>query len=284
MRFSFLGTSAAFAYPEPFCNCDNCRKAREDGGKNLRKRSAALINDDLLIDLGPDITTASQIHKIPLINVQHCLQTHPHSDHLDLSHLLSRSLSFGIADTPQLHFYASPETLERADETFRRDLSGYGLFDPKAEEELNLKLHRVEPMQPFKAGVYRVIAFPANHAPGFGALLYAIERDGCCVFYGTDTDALFEETWRAFHEFKMKFDLVVLDHANGVNEPGFGHLNANLVTEHTKRMREEGILKESGEVFITHLSHGGNPVHAELVEFAGRNGYKVAYDGLVITI
>src|SRR5262249_28510046 len=59
---TFLGTAAANAFPEAFCSCRNCTQARSAGGKSLRKRSAALINDDLLIDLGPDIMSASQIH------------------------------------------------------------------------------------------------------------------------------------------------------------------------------------------------------------------------------
>jgi len=285
MQIAFLGTAAANAYPEAFCNCENCQKARLVGGKSLRKRSAALINDDLLIDLGPDIMAASQTHKVSLTNVRYCLQTHPHTDHLDLSHLLSRSPGFGVIGAPRMHFYASYATLKRADDTFESDLVGYGLFDPEAEEELNLKIQQVEPLQPFKVGAYRMMAFPANHAPGFGALLYAIERDGRHIFYGTDTSILFEEIWQAFHQYKMRFDLVVLDHTYGPEQPGSdNHLSAHQVSEHTKRLREEGILKDNGRVFATHIAHEGNPVHAELVEFASQHGYEVAYDGLRITI
>lgn len=285
MQIAFLGTAAANAYPEAFCSCENCEKARLVGGKSLRKRSAALINNDLLIDLGPDIMAASQAHKVPLTKVRFCLQTYPYADHLDLSHLLSRSPGFGVVGAPRLHFYASSATLKRADETFKRNLAGYDLFDPEAEEELNLKIHQVEPLQPFTVGAYRMLAFPANHAPGSGALLYAIERDGRNIFYGTDTAILFEETWQAFPQYKMRFDLVVLDHTYGPKQPGSdNHLSARQVSEHTKRLREEGILKDNGRVFATHIAHEGNPGHAELVEFASQHGYKVAYDGLRITV
>jgi len=283
MNLKFLGTSAANAYPEAFCKCENCCKAREYGGKNLRKRSAALINDDLLIDLGPDIMVASQIHGISLVNVEFCLQTHPHADHLDLSHLNSRSPGYGVVGAPCLNLYASSATWERADETFRRDLSGFGLLDEEAEEELNMKIHQVQPFEPYKVGSYRVIAMPANHAPGFGAFLYAIESNHRSIFYGTDTAELFDDTWRAFCEYKLKFDIIVFDHTYGPNESGSDHLSVHQVVEHTKRMKVEGILKENGRVFATHISHEGNPVHAELERFAERNGYEVAYDGLVVT-
>src|SRR5205085_6084603 len=142
---TFLGTAAANAFPEAFCKCRNCAQARLLGGPSLRKRSAALINANLLIDLGPDVMAASQMHGCPLDDVRYCLQTHPHADHLDLSHLLSRSPAYGVVGAPILHFYASADTLKRAAETFQRDLADYDLLSPDVEEELNIKIHQIRP-------------------------------------------------------------------------------------------------------------------------------------------
>lgn len=86
-------------------------------------------------------------------------------------------------DAPRLHFYASQATLERANRTFSRDLSGHELLAPESEETLNLKIRPVEPLNPFQLDSYRVIAFPANHAHGLGAMLFAIERNGSSIFY-----------------------------------------------------------------------------------------------------
>lgn len=284
MRLSFLGTAAANAFPESFCSCDNCRDARSEGGKSLRKRSSALINDDLLIDLGPDIMSASQIHQINLTKVKYCLQTHPHADHLDLSHLLSRSPGFGVVGAPRLHFYASTETMARANQTYRRDLSGHELHSPESLLELNLDLQVIEPMEPLEISPYRIIAFPANHAHGFGAMLYSVEYDGHCIFYATDTASLFEETWQAFHKFGLKFDVVVLDHTYGPQEDESDHLCAHQVGLHVQRMREEGVITEHGRAFATHIAHEGNPPHSELLKFAEQHGYTVAYDGLVLEL
>lgn len=284
MIVTFLGTAAANAFPEAFCKCNNCEQARLLGGFSLRKRSSLLINDDLIIDLNPDIMAASQIHGCSLTNVCHCLQTHPHADHLDLSHLLSRSPDYGTIGAPVLNLYASVQTLQRASETFERDLAGYSLLHPGAESRLNLKIHQIEPLQPFTFGNYRVTGFPANHAPEMGAMLYSVESNGRAIFYGTDTAALFEQTWQAFHQYQMLFDLVILDHTYGPNQPGSDHLSAHQVIEHAQRMRHEGLLKRSARVFATHIAHEGNPAHPELVEFASQNGYEIAYDGLVLEI
>lgn len=284
MIVTFLGTAAANAFPEAFCQCQNCQQARLLGGPSLRKRSALLINDDLLLDLNPDIMVASQIHGCPLTNVRYCLQTHPHADHLDLSHLLSRSPDFGTVGTPILNFYASAATLQKADEIFERDLAGYSLLSPQAETELRLKIHPVEPFHPFTFGKYRVIAFPANHAPNMGAMLYAVESGGRTIFYGTDTGTLLAETWQAFHQFQLQFDLVILDHTYGPGQSGSDHLAAQQVIEHVQRLRREDLMKPSARAFATHIAHEGNPAHPQLVAFATPNGYEVAYDGLVLEI
>ncbi|HQN43488.1 MAG TPA: MBL fold metallo-hydrolase [Anaerolineaceae bacterium] len=284
MIITFLGTAAANAFPEAFCKCENCEQARLLGGSSLRKRSSLLVNDDLLIDLSPDIMAASQNHGCALTNVRYCLQTHSHADHLDLSHLLSRSPEYGTLGTPILNFYASAETLQKAAEIFERDLADYSLLSPEAEVRLKLKLHRIEPLQPFGMGNYRVIAFPANHAPGMGAMLFAVEDGGHSIFYGTDTASLFEETWQAFHHFQMKFDLVILDHTYGPSQPGSDHLSAHQVIEHVQRMRSEGLLKSNGRAFATHIAHEGNPAHPELAAFAAEHGYEAAYDGLILEV
>ena len=62
MKITFLGTSADTAFPLPFCQCEVCTQARKLGGKNIRKRSSILINDDFLIDMGPDVVSSSLKH------------------------------------------------------------------------------------------------------------------------------------------------------------------------------------------------------------------------------
>ena len=284
MIITFLGTSGANAYPEAFCKCENCKEARKLGGSSLRKRAALLVNDDLLIDLGPDIMSASQLHGCSLTNVSYCIQTHSHADHLDLSHLLSRSPDHGVIGAPRLNFYASLETLQRAAATFERDLSGDSLLSPDTQKLLNLKMHSISPLKPFKFGHYRVTAFPANHAPTMGAMLYAVESDKRCIFYGTDTATFFDQTWQAFHQYKMRFDVVILDHTYGLNRSGSDHLNANQVIEHITRMRNEGLFAPNARAFATHIAHEGNPVHPELVNFAKQHGYEIAFDGLSLEV
>lgn len=284
MRLTFLGTAAANAYPEAFCRCANCERARTLGGPSLRKRSALLINDDLLVDLGPDMMTAAQVHGIRLTSARYCLQTHAHADHLDVSHLLSRSPGFGVVGAPRLHLYGSSGTLGEAAERLRRDCAPNDLFHPEIGKRLNLEVHQVRPFETFSVGPYRVTAFPANHDSRVEPLLYAISAGGCSVFYGVDTAALPESTWRGLQRTQQAFDAVIFDHTYGPEEEGSDHLSARDLIAHARRMRREGLLLEQARVFATHIAHEGNPVHPELAAFAALHGYEVAYDGLTVTL
>lgn len=281
---TFLGTGAANAFPEAFCHCNNCVRARALGGPSLRKRSSALINDDLLIDLGPDVMTACQIHGRSLINVRYCLQTHPHSDHLDATHLLSRSAEYGTVGTPLLHFYSSRATALRAAWSVARDFEPQTLLDPEIGARLNVQFHVIEPYTPFDAGPYRVIAFPANHDRAMGSQLYAIAREGRTLFYGTDTAALDEEVWAGFHRLGLRFDLVILDHTYGPHQKPDGHLSALEVSAYAARMRVEGLLSDGARILGTHIAHEGNPPHPELSAYAALHGYEIAYDGMTVAV
>ena len=282
MVVTFLGTSAANAYPEAFCHCENCMQARRLGGPSLRKRSALLINDDLLIDLGPDIMTAANIHGHPLTRVRYCLQTHAHADHLDVSHFLSRSPGYGVIGAPRLQFFASRGTLQVAARLLERDCSPASFLSSETGDHLNVAVHQIEALQSFAVGPYQVTAFPANHDPLVEPLLYAVQMGERAVFYGTDTAAFPEEVWQALHRCGLQFDVMILDHTYGPKEHGSDHLSAHQFIEHAARMREEGLLTDGARVMATHIAHEGNPAHPELVEFAVQHGYEIAFDGLVV--
>jgi phosphoribosyl 1,2-cyclic phosphodiesterase len=282
MKLTFLGTAAAEGYPNPFCRCANCERARALGGPSLRKRCAALIDDDLLVDLGPDLVTAAFLHGRSLAGVRSCLQTHAHADHLDAAHLLARSAEYGVADAPRLHLYASGATVRRIAQLLAADVAPASLLDPAVGARLNLTIHPVEPWQSFAAGRYQVTAVPANHDPTVAPLLYVIAADGRTIFYGTDTGPLPEATWQALRRHAPRFDVVILDHTYGTGASDGDHLNAEQFLTHVARMRDEGLLAPGARVFAQHLAHAGNPVHPELAEVAARHGYEVAYDGLTI--
>ena len=61
MKIQWIGTAAAEGWPAVFCQCQACRRAALLGGKNIRTRLGAIIDDILLLDLNPDLY-AQKLH------------------------------------------------------------------------------------------------------------------------------------------------------------------------------------------------------------------------------
>ena len=282
MQITFLGTAAATSYPLAFCKCENCEKARQMGGKNQRKRSSLLVNEDLLIDLGPDVLSASFMYNKPLTNLRYWLQTHPHSDHFDPAHLSTRVPEYMGVNQPPLHLFASQATLNRMSAMLKAEGDISGLIEPQEQQKLNLQIFPLEKHKPYEVGLYSIRAFAANHDNTCDPLLYSITQDNFSLFYGTDTDSLPEETWKGLREANLRFNVVVLDHTYGPQTVGGGHLNADKFIQTLERMKDENLLADKARFLAAHISHEGNPPHETLSEFATRYGYEIAYDGLVI--
>ncbi len=285
MQVTFLGTSAAPSMPNPFCVCQACSGARRAGGKNLRRRSAIAINDDLMVDIGPDIATASFEHGVCLTGVEVCLLTHVHEDHFDAEFLMARHEDYGTVVAKDMVLAGSIDTLRSIDE----DLAGrcgYGsVFDHETRRALKIDLLTVEPFKKQVVGNYRFTGYPANHGAEKGCLLYAIEQGRHAVFYGTDTSVFSEQVWEHLLLAGTQFDLLILDHTYGI---GFDvsppdHLASAGVIGHVDRFRRSGLLKGNAQAYATHISHEGYLEHDELDAYAEAHGYRVAFDGLSLT-
>lgn len=81
MKLTYLGTAAAEGWPAAFCNCDGCRAARRLGGRNIRTRSQALVDDALLLDFPCDAWLHALRQGLDFSAVRWLLVTHSHTDH-----------------------------------------------------------------------------------------------------------------------------------------------------------------------------------------------------------
>lgn len=282
MKITFLGTAAATSYPLAFCRCDFCNKARELGGKDFRKRSSIIINDNLLIDFGPDVLSTSFMYGKSIADIRYVLQTHSHSDHFDPSHFTTRIPEYMGVNTPPLQLYGSEATLKKMSEMVKNEGYVSDIFDPKEKERLNIEVFSVKPLQTFNFGNYQVTAFSTDHDNSVDSLLYSITERDFTVFYGTDTDTLSEDVWQGMKDKNIKFNVVILDHTYGPDADSGGHLNANRFIKHVQRFKAEKLLTDNARILATHISHEGNPTHDELSKYAKQYGYEIAYDGLAI--
>ncbi len=275
MQIKFLGTAAAEGWPGLFCDCDHCRRAVAAGGRNVRTRSQAVVDDRLLIDFGPDTYHHVLVGGLDLKSVTHCLITHSHSDHLYAKDFAMRPGVYGHRQTRHgLAIYAT--------------VPAYLLIEPVVtknfDEEDPTTCHLIRAFQPFFAGDYAVTPLEADHGPTTEPVIYAIEKDGRSLLYAHDTGYFPDVTWQYMLEQKMVFDLVTLDCTN-IQLPGRqNHMGLAACTEVKERLLAEGLAHQDTTFVVNHFSHNGGLIHDELVPVAGELGFLVAYDGCTMKV
>ena len=284
MKITFLGTAAATACPLVFCRCPVCASAWKTGGRDFRRRSSALVGEDLLIDLGPDLMSSAFAFGADVSKIRYVLQTHSHSDHFDAGHLITRLPDYATAEPLPLEICASPETLRHMSDALSLEEPGADLLSKDWQDQLRLSVRPLRHGETIQLGNRRVTAVVSNHDPLDGSLLYVVEEAGRAFFYATDTMRLTERAWSLFKARGFAFDAVAIDATYGPGTRGGGHLSVDQAAEEIARMRAEGVLKENARAFVIHISHEGMPPHATLDRYARARGLEAAWDGMILEI
>ncbi|MCO5214851.1 MAG: MBL fold metallo-hydrolase [Thermomicrobiales bacterium] len=285
MRIEFLGTAAADAVPDPFCNCEYCQAARAAGGKSIRKRASLIINDELIIDIGPDLATAAVQRGKPFHDVGYALQTHPHFDHLDPNTMFMRADDCLPAERATLQYFLSQAAVDTWNAMYFRNEYGSDMLDPAMLDRHGLQVEIVAPWQAFMVGPYQVQSVKASHdVPTVESMLFTIRdtRDNSTCFYGTDTGPLPADTWQRLASLGWRFDVWILDHTHGFRPDSIGHLGETGFRAEMALARSAGVIDADSRIIATHFAHHSHMPHPDLVERFAPSGYEPAWDGLII--
>ena len=271
MKIKFLGTAAAEAIPALFCECDLCQHVRKHGGKDIRTRSQAVINDELLIDFPADTYLHVLRDGLELHKIHHCIITHPHPDHYYPEDIIIRNPGFAtVKDSTPFTLYGTEETIKRLSE-------GRGLnFDRVALQE-------IRPFESFNAGDYKVTPLEADHGTQ-KPVIYLITKDNQTILYANDTGYFPESTWKWLEENKPHIDFVEFDCCYGLLPQVTNHMGFDTVCDVKNRMVDMGLTDEKTIFCINHFSHNIGSLHNELEKHAEKFGFIVAYDGLEVNI
>ena len=272
MKIKYLGTGAYEGVPSLFCGCRVCRESIAKGGRNLRTRSQAILNDELLIDFPPDTVVHSHQHKLDWEKIEHCIITHNHSDHLYAEDLIMASKGFSH---PHKTFtvHATSSAYNKMDQIV------FGMVNKKNWEGL-LDYKLISPCEKFSIGNYEILPLPANHSGD--PVFYAIKWGNRNMLYAHDTGYFPESAWELLKSGGV-FDLVSLD-CTGCYSAKYrdGHMCVDVCLEVKERMKKEGMITDETIIVLNHFSHNGGETYDELVEVATPLGLTVSYDGLEI--
>lgn len=279
MKFKYLGTAAAEGIPAIFCDCDNCKKARDLGGRNIRTRSQAIIDGKLLIDFPADSYSHMIANNLNFAKIEALIISHVHHDHFYPCELEMHKKGFAYECNP-LTVCGSQDLFV----PFAEKVDAFQLWD--AEDSSNrVKLRVVRAFEQFEILGYRITPIPAVHGTN-NPFIYAIEKDGKTILYAHDTDVLPERTIEKIKELGLKFDFISMDCTEGSKILRYvGH----MCIDRNVRFREAFIaagLADSNTVFaINHFSHNAiNACYDDMLPVANENGFLLSYDGMEVDI
>lgn len=277
MKIQYLGTAAAEGVPAIFCDCDNCKRSRKLGGKNIRTRSQAIIDETLLVDFPADTYMHFLRYNLPMTKIKSCIITHSHMDHL-----YPIELEMRISGC-----YAQVDSGEAL--TVYSAQSGYdmvrGVIERYNISENDVRAVLIKSFEMFEADGYKITPIKASHDPSSSPVVYAIEKDGKRLLYFNDSSELCEESMKCLKTFSdQPFDLISLDCTAACLDIEYvGHMNLKRCSAIREAFFEIGVADENTRFVLTHFSHNGtNVVYDDFVKIAAEENFTVAYDGMEI--
>jgi len=249
MRIKFLGTSAGWPLPRLGCECKICSSKDP---RDKRTRSQLLVNDILLLDIGPDTYLHLSDSKIDPLKIKYAAITHEHSDHTfglwDLGH---------IYNSQKINIILAEPTYKKISRLFF--YNEYKITKNKAEETM-------------KIDNLVVTLLPVNHTDSsFGIL---VKEKNKSIFYAPDFKSIPVATIS-----KVRYlDIAILDGSElKIATPTHQPIEENFKL--SKKLKAK-------QVYFTHLGHRTLP-HQNLQEYVQKEGgsnFHIPSDGLEIKL
>ena len=287
MKITFLGTSAGEEYPGVWCNCVNCAKARKWGGKNIRRNSCAVLDGDVMIDIGKTAHMQADRFNINLQKIQTLLITHSHRDHLNAHTFWARQMPPGYdilsADEKKKvsspNFSLLPELTvfgsKKVSETLLND--GIDYDNPK----WNMKFYTVEPYKKYYADNLEFFTLDGNHNDGeYHSVNYVITRKNLTFLYLSDTGWPFDKTFDALKNYR--YDFIITEGTFGFGADSSAHMGFEKNLRLLYFFNRNNLWKNNPDYYVTHMSPHWCPPHDRYSPIAAKYGLTIAYDGLAL--
>ncbi len=275
MKIQYLGTAAAEGWPGTFCRCPQCREARRLGGKNIRTRSQAVIDDRLLIDFPPDTYMHMLAYGLDLPSIGTLFVTHSHQDHWYPEELMLRRNGFAADMAGILDIYGNDAVGKSLEQSLKE-------VEESPSDMPRVAYHELKEFCPCQVEGYVWTPLKAAHNPKENCFIYMVEKEGKRLLYANDSGYFPEETWEFLSG--LHFDLVSLDCTLQKIRLKTGHMGLPNNVDVAERLRKIGCADSRTKFVVTHFSHNGGWLHEEMAVRAAEYGFCAAYDGMTVEV
>ncbi len=275
MKLKYLGTAAAEGVPALFCECDTCQEAILKGGRNIRTRSQAIVDDFILVDFPADSYFHMITNKLQFSKFQHLIITHSHPDHLYPADFEMRSVGYAhFNEEKPLNIYANGSSFNQIKVVMEKY---------KLEKTNRIIMHEIIPNRPFLIEGYELLPLNANHSPASSPVMYLISHKNKIMLYAQDTGYFYDDVFEQLIKIKKPLDLISLDCTAGLlSNWRDGHMSLDTNVELLNQLKGLNVIDENTKVIINHFSHNCLANYNKMQEAADDYGIIVSYDGMEI--
>lgn len=273
MKLKYLGSGGGGGIPEMFCSCPICMNARIKGGRELRRRSMAILDDELLIDVPCDARDSFLAHEVDPTKIRYILITHAHYDHFIEDNFVSRPQG---AQKMDLYIsYGSGESFAK-----RCAALAQAPTPPNLRPIHVPTVHLKHPFERFTVGEFEITALDSAHGGRVETLNYLIICGEKALLWLHDSGLLSEAARQWLRGNCPKLSLVSMDCALPLGATGFrDHMNLTACAETADFLRSIGCVDEKTQLILSHLGHNTDMTHEELVAASAGFGFRPAFDG-----
>lgn len=266
MNIRLLGTGGADGVPGLYSDSRVSQYARKHGGRDIRSRSSALVDDCLKLDLGPDTWSQMARDGLDARDWTALLFTHSDADHFAPDELMYTLYPFNDFEFAGFVVYANLKICRRILEKF---------------PEWPVEMRTTKSFERFQHGGYEIFPVRAHHLTEEDAHNFVISDSKSTLLYGTDTGIWDDPTWEALQGIKL--DCLILECSEGFASTAYdGHLDANEFEMVLNRLRKQGTVSDQTKVWTTHHSQQGEATYDELCRHFEPMGVNIGYDGVNI--
>ncbi len=268
MQLRLLGTGGADGIPALYSSTRVSQYARQHRGKDIRTRSAAVLDDAIKIDFGPDTWSQLAREGLDARDWTAVIFTHSDSDHFAIEELQYALYPFNECEYAGFQIYGNAVICRAIMERY-----------PNWPFEVVMTHNFV----PFTHCNYEITPVRPRHKESEEAHNFLIESEGRRILYATDTGVYPEETFDFLAGRRL--DILVIECSEGfVHTPYYGHLDIKDLVLVLERLAGQGTVDSQTQIVTTHHSHNGEGTHHELEQALNPHGVQIGFDGLVLEI
>lgn len=271
MKITVMGSAGETTVPAIFSQKYGHQRALELGDKDIRSRSALMVDSQLKIDFPADTFHQVVTQGLELQQLKYVFITRSSYPNFAVEEMASM-LPFiqERKNGEHLRIFGNLESIEKARHTFGQSAA--------------VSFHEIQPFQVLNLGPYVIHTIKAANNGDVNPFNYIVRKGRTSVLYATDSGLYDDRNWK-YLKSGSALDAVVLGCLHGARPAQNAH---RMGFPELKKFKENceslGIATPLTRWVMTQVSASDGFLHEEWSALVQPFGFEVAFDGMKVTL